>query len=69
MWQYSWTGKVSGISGDVDMDYSYVDFPAKIKAKGLNGFGAVVPDIPAKKTITAELTVDGIRYKGTLTEI
>lgn len=69
MWQYSWTGKVPGINGDVDMDYSYQDYPAKIKAKGLNGFGAVVPDVPAKKTITAELTVDGVKYKGTLTEI
>jgi GH25 family lysozyme M1 (1,4-beta-N-acetylmuramidase) len=69
LWQYSWTGKVSGITGDVDMDYSYQDYPAKIKAKGLNGFGAVVPDTPTKKTITAELTVDGVRYKGTLTEI
>lgn len=23
IWQYSWTGKVDGISGDVDMDYCY----------------------------------------------
>lgn len=69
LWQYSWKGNIPGISGDVDLDYSYQDFPAKIKAKGLNGFGAVVPDTPAKKTITAELTVDGVKYKGTLTEI
>lgn len=26
MWQYSATGKVSGISGDVDLDYCYVDY-------------------------------------------
>lgn len=38
MWQYSSSGKVSGISGNVDMDYSYVDYPAKIIAQGLNGF-------------------------------
>ena len=38
MWQYSSTGRVSGISGNVDMDISYVDYPAKIKAAGLNGF-------------------------------
>lgn len=37
-WQYSWKGKVSGITGDVDMDYCYVDYPTQIKAKGLNGF-------------------------------
>lgn len=25
IWQYSWKGKVDGISGDVDLDYCYVD--------------------------------------------
>ena len=25
IWQYSWTGKVAGINGDVDMDYLYDD--------------------------------------------
>ena len=38
MWQYSATGKVSGISGDVDLDYSYKNYPAIIKKKGLNKF-------------------------------
>lgn len=38
MWQYSSTGKVSGVSVPVDMDYCYVDYPSVIKAKGLNGF-------------------------------
>lgn len=36
MWQYSATGKVKGIDGDVDMDYSYRDYAAVIKKKGLN---------------------------------
>lgn len=26
IWQYSWVGKVSGIAGDVDMDYCYKDY-------------------------------------------
>lgn len=69
MWQYSWKGSVSGINGDVDMDYAYVDYPAKIKAKGLNGYGKE-PDKPAeKKTITAEIKIGGVKYNGTLTEI
>lgn len=38
MWQYSSTGKVSGISGDVDLDECYVDYPSIIKAGGFNGF-------------------------------
>lgn len=39
IWQYSWKGKHSGISGNVDCNYCYKDFPAIIKTKGLNGFG------------------------------
>lgn len=38
IWQYSWKGRVGGISGDVDMDYCYKDFPAMIKRSGLNKF-------------------------------
>ena len=38
MWQYSSTGKVNGISGNVDMNRGYIDFPKVIKEKGLNGF-------------------------------
>ena len=36
MWQKSSTGKVNGISGNVDMDYAYVDFAKLIKDSGLN---------------------------------
>lgn len=38
MWQYSDKGKVAGISGNVDMDYAYKDYPSIIKKAGLNGF-------------------------------
>lgn len=37
MWQYSSEGNVNGISGNVDMDECYVDYPKLIKAEGLNG--------------------------------
>lgn len=40
MWQYSWRGKVWGISGDTDLNYAYKDFPAIIKGRGLNGWGS-----------------------------
>ena len=36
--QYSWKGRVSGISGDVDMDICIKDYPAIIKGAGLNGY-------------------------------
>ncbi len=43
IWQYSKRGRVDGISGDVDLDYAYKDYPTIIKNKGLNGFGKAEP--------------------------
>lgn len=48
MWQRSSSGKVSGISGNVDLDTAYKDYPDIIKTAGLNGCG----NDPAQ-TITA----------------
>lgn len=39
MHQYTWKGKVDGVSGDVDISYCYSDFPTIIRNAGLNGFG------------------------------
>ena len=38
IWQYSSCGKVEGISGNVDLNISYKNYPEIIKSKGLNGF-------------------------------
>lgn len=38
IWQYSSEGRISGINGDVDMNYCYVDYPALITEGGFNGF-------------------------------
>lgn len=38
MWQYSATGRVQGIEGMVDLDYSYKDFPTIIEEGGFNNF-------------------------------
>lgn len=38
MWQYTSTGRVNGVKGDCDCDMSYMDYPAIMKEKGLNGF-------------------------------
>lgn len=57
MWQYSWKGKVDGISGDVDMNTCYADYPSLIKDKGLNGCLKSI----AKYTVTsriAELNIE-----------
>ena len=66
VWQYG-IGKANGVTGDCDLDNSYVDYPAKIKAKGLNGF-TIDPEPEAPKEITVSMTVDGIKYSGTLKE-
>lgn len=38
LWQYSCEGKVKGISGSVDMNYAYINYPKLIKDKKKNGF-------------------------------
>ena len=50
IWQYSSTGKVAGINGDVDMDYCYIDnYPEKIKKLGLNNLGKSVNESTTTK--------------------
>ncbi|MBR3268667.1 MAG: glycoside hydrolase family 25 protein [Oscillospiraceae bacterium] len=69
MWQYSWKGKIPGIEGDVDLDECYVDYPAKIREKGLNGFPKPdEPEPPAADAdcIDAEITIGGRKYTGRL---
>lgn len=57
VWQYSSKGKVNGISGNVDMDYSYIDFPSAIKNGGFNGYGK---SAASTSTATAKKSVDEI---------
>lgn len=38
IWQYSSNGRVSGISGNVDLDVSTVDYPTVIRKGGFNGY-------------------------------
>jgi GH25 family lysozyme M1 (1,4-beta-N-acetylmuramidase) len=50
MWQYSNKGKVDGISGNVDLDKAYKDYPSIMKKYGLNGYGTEPdPDVPVVK--------------------
>ena len=72
IWQKSSTGSVSGISGKVDLDEAYEDYPAIIKAAGLNGFSKpepvseVKPPEKIKKPVT--LIIDDHTYTGLLDE-
>lgn len=38
MWQYSSSGQVAGIAGNVDMNIANKDYPTIIRGAGLNGF-------------------------------
>ena len=82
IWQKSSNGKIAGISGNVDLDECYKDFPTIIKNAGLNGFPkpaakpvqeaakpATKPTTPAKAKKTVELIIDGKKYKGVLEEV
>lgn len=65
MWQYSSTGKINGISGDVDMNYCYVDYPAIIKSVGLNGYKKQTASENATTTTTTSevKTLDSAGFK------
>ena len=50
IWQYTDKGKVNGITGNVDMDYSYKNYPAIMKQYGLNGYKKeTAPSVSYKK--------------------
>lgn len=69
MWQKSSKGKMDGIQGNVDINECYFEYPLLIKAAGLNGFKAESSPAPAqKKSKYVEMTIDGVKYKGTLYE-
>lgn len=46
IWQKSETGKISGISGNVDLNEAYKDYPAIMKSKGLNGWATPTGNAP-----------------------
>ena len=63
MWQYSSTGKVDGISGNVDMNYSYKDYASLIMGKGLNRlkkFDVVLDDLTAEQLEQVKTFVAGL---------
>lgn len=68
MWQYSSVGRVDGVTGNVDLDYSYKDYLPEIKAAEKNGYGKPIPDWPncgdeenRKKCLEAEQKLQEIR--------
>lgn len=69
MWQNTSSWRVPGVNGNVDHDYSYIDYPSIIKQGGFNGFKKS-SDKPEEKKKPAEKTVIYTVKKGdTLTAI
>lgn len=69
MWQKSDSGSVDGISGKVDIDECYLDYPTLIRSAGYNGFPKQNSDaISVKEKKQIVLKIDGKTYSGTLTE-
>ena len=66
IWQKSAKGKISGINGDVDIDFCTTDFTSQIKALGFNGFSKSETKTETEIKITAE--INGKTYHGTLKE-
>lgn len=51
IWQYSEKGSINGISGNVDMNVSYKDYPMIMKLKGINGYSSIsAADYPSNTT-------------------
>lgn len=70
MWQYSSSGRVDGISGNVDMNYSLRDYPNLMRMVGLNGFDNAAPE-PEYPTGTPEWQIKGLELlseRGIITE-
>ena len=50
VWQYTSSGKVNGINGNVDMNFAYKDYINIMKKNGLNGFSKVENHENSQKT-------------------
>lgn len=51
IWQYTFKGKVNGISGDVDMNYAYKDYPSLTKNKPTTTVSQPVTNINVNASI------------------
>ena len=64
IWQYSSKGVVPGISGRVDLDYAYQDFPSIIVKGGFNGYAPKTsPQTKLYYTVVSGDTLSDIAQK------
>lgn len=60
MWQYTDSGSASGVSGNVDCNVCYVDFPTMIKNGGYNGYTKSEDDPGEIESALPDINGDGI---------
>ncbi|MBN6186393.1 glycoside hydrolase [Aneurinibacillus sp. BA2021] len=61
IWQYTETGRVSGISGNVDMNWSYIDYATLIAGKKVAAPGTAVGTVTDNKEPTCHIVVNGAK--------
>lgn len=70
MWQFTDKGSVPGISGNVDLDTSFVDYPSVIRQAGLNHLDGTAPTPEPTPTPPADNYITYVIQPGdTLSEI
>jgi hypothetical protein len=62
IWQYSWKGDVDGITGHVDMNICYKDFPAIMTEHGLNNCEKTSQEEETPQTGETEITTEKDLY-------
>ena len=65
IWQYTNQGRVPGISGNVDLDIGFIDYPTVIRNAGLNHLDGSIPSPPPDINYTTYVIQPG----DTLSEI
>ncbi|MCP1357402.1 glycoside hydrolase family 25 protein [Aneurinibacillus migulanus] len=61
VWQYTETGRVSGISGNVDMNWSYVDYATLIAGKKVSAPDTAVGTVTDSKELACHIVVNGAK--------
>ena len=62
LWQYSSTGQVAGVEGNVDLDYSSKNFLPLLQETGLNGYGTGRPAMQALSGKALQVTSARCEY-------
>ena len=62
LWQYSGSGSSGGITGTVDLDYSYKNFLPAITAANKNGYGTSGPAVEAVSDTVLEVFAERCEY-------